>query len=197
MDAITAFLNPQLHEEVYMEQPEGFEVTNASGGRLYCRLRKSLYGLKQAPRTWYTEIDAFLIGTLGLTRSKEDPNLYIGVKTNIILLLWVDDILLFSPSKEAMQSMKAQLSSKYQMMDLGPIQQFLGIQVECNRKERTIRIHQRPYIESILKRFQMDNCNGVSTPMEPNIQYSRLTSLPLQIRDSTTKGQLGVSCTQC
>jgi hypothetical protein len=56
------------------------------------------------------------------------------------------------------------------MTDLRPVQQFLGIQIEWNRQKRTLRIHQQPYIESILKRFQMDNCNGVSTPMEPNLQ---------------------------
>jgi hypothetical protein len=75
MDVITAFLNPVLQEEVYMELPKG---ASASGGKLYCRLKKSLYGLKQAPRAWYEDIDAFLTGTLGLTRSKEDPNLYIS-----------------------------------------------------------------------------------------------------------------------
>ena len=173
MDVITAFLNPVLQEEVYMELPDGFQTStdaSASGGKLYCRLKKSLYGLKQAPRAWYEDIDAFLTDSLGLIRSKEDPNLYISQEANIILLLWVDDILIFSPNKEAVQSIKAKLSEKYRMSDLGPVQQFLGIQIERNRQIRTLRIHQKPYIESILKRFQMDSCNSVSTPMEANLQ---------------------------
>ena len=66
--------------------------------------------------------------------------------------------------------MKAKLSEKYRIADLGPVQQFLGIQIERNRQKRTLQMHQRPYIESILKRFQMDNCNGVSTPIEANLQ---------------------------
>jgi len=55
MDIVTAFLNPLLQEEVYMELPEGYTIPNGhtfpcvSGGRLICRLRKCLYGLKQAP----------------------------------------------------------------------------------------------------------------------------------------------------
>jgi hypothetical protein len=103
MDVITAFLNPVLQEEVYIELLEGFQSIDASAskGKLYCCLKKSLYGLKQALRAWYKDIDAFLTGTLGLTCSKEDPNLYISQEANIILLLWVDDILLFSPNKEA------------------------------------------------------------------------------------------------
>ena len=108
-----------LLEEVYMEQPKGFTILSASGGKLYYRLRKCLYSLKQAPRAWYEDIDAYLTGTLGLTRSQEDYNLYISTKANIILLLWVDDILLFSPSKEAIQKMKNHLRTKYKMSDLG------------------------------------------------------------------------------
>ena len=115
MDVITAFLNPALHEEVYIELPEGFQSTgaSASGGKLYCRLRKSLYRLKQAPQVQYKDIDAFLTSALSLTYSKEDPNLYISQEANIILLLQVDDILIFSPNKEAVRSIKAKLSEKY------------------------------------------------------------------------------------
>jgi hypothetical protein len=103
-----------------MELLEGCQSANTSR-RQYCRLRKSLYGLKQAPRAWYTDIDAYLTGILGLTRSKEDPNLYISQEANIILLLWVDDILLFSPDKKAIQSLKLKLAAKYQMQDLRPV----------------------------------------------------------------------------
>ena len=56
------------------------------------------------------------------------------------------------------------------MSDLGPVQQFLGIQVVRNRQTRSIHINQTPYIETVLKRFQMDNCNGVSTSLNPNSQ---------------------------
>jgi hypothetical protein len=56
------------------------------------------------------------------------------------------------------------------MSDLGPTQQYLGIQVVRDRHAKTIHINQTLYIEAVLKRFQMDNCNGVSTPMDPNSQ---------------------------
>lgn len=173
MDVVTAFLNPELQDEVYMELPEGYSLPDGhtlprtSGGKLICRLRKCLYGLKQAPRAWYSDIDAYL-SSIGFTRSEEDYNLYISKQ--VLLLLFVDDILLFSPKTEAIRSVKVLLQTKYQISDLGPVQQFLGIQVVRDRSIRTIHIHQAPYIESVLKRFQMDNCNGVSTPMDPNDQ---------------------------
>ena len=66
--------------------------------------------------------------------------------------------------------MKSQLSVKFKMTDLGLARQFLGIQIERNCQACTIRIHQKPYAESVLKRFGMEACNGVSTPMDPNVQ---------------------------
>ena len=126
MDVKTAFLNPLLQDEVYMELLEGYTIPRTSGGRVVCRLWKCLYGLKQAPRAWYIDIDAYL-SSLGFTRLEEDYNLYIS--KHVILLLFVDDILLFALSMDDIQAIKGLLSSKYQMTDIGPIQQFLGIQV--------------------------------------------------------------------
>ena len=57
MDVKTTFLNGVIEEEVYIEQPGGFETHEK---RNVCRLKKSLYGLKQAPRAWYGRIDSYL-----------------------------------------------------------------------------------------------------------------------------------------
>ena len=72
MDVKCAFLNGDLTEEIYMEQPQGF-VSNPS---FVCRLKKSLYGLKQAPRAWYAKIDGFLL-SLSFVRCKYVPNVYL------------------------------------------------------------------------------------------------------------------------
>ena len=51
LDVKTAFLNEDLKEEIYMDQPDGFQIKGQEGK--VCRLKKSLYGLKQSSRQWY------------------------------------------------------------------------------------------------------------------------------------------------
>jgi hypothetical protein len=93
MDVKTAFLNGVIEEEVYIEQPQGFEVEDRKSH--VCRLKKALYGLKQAPRAWNGHIDNFLT-SLGFTKSKADSILYFKIMNDepIILLLYVDDLFL-------------------------------------------------------------------------------------------------------
>ena len=93
MDVKTSFLNGVIEEEVYIEQPQGFEI---DGQKTHvCRLKKALYGLKQAPRAWYGRIDGFMM-SLGFTKSKAYSNIYYKVEDDgiMILLLYVDDLFL-------------------------------------------------------------------------------------------------------
>ena len=59
MDVKTAFLNEDLEEEMYLEQPEGFIVPGQE--QKVCRLIKSLYGLKQAPKQWHAKFDKVML----------------------------------------------------------------------------------------------------------------------------------------
>ena len=93
MDVKTAFLDGSIKEEVYVEQPLGFEVQDRDTH--VCRLKKALYGLKQAPRAWYERINIYLM-KLGFTTSEADPNLYFKVENDrpLIPILYVDDLFL-------------------------------------------------------------------------------------------------------
>ena len=94
LDAKTAFLHGDLEEEIYMQQPEGFEVKMKED--LVCKFKNSLYGLKQAPRQWYKKFESFMVGH-GYQRTTADYCVYFkrfpGEKL-IILLLYVDDMLI-------------------------------------------------------------------------------------------------------
>ena len=59
MDVKSEFLNGVLMEEVYIEQPLGYEKKGQE--HKVCKLKKALYGLKQAPRAWYSRIDSYLL----------------------------------------------------------------------------------------------------------------------------------------
>ena len=82
-----------IEEEVYIEQPQGFEVKDSVNH--VCKLKKDLYGLKQSPRAWYGRIHS-LLTSLGFTKSKVDPNLCHKVMDDepARLLLYVDDLFL-------------------------------------------------------------------------------------------------------
>ena len=105
MDVNTSFLNGVIEEEVYMEQPQGFEFEDRVNH--LCKLKKALYGLQQALKDWYSKIDSFFT-SLGFTKSKFDPNLYMKVMDDepIILLLYVDDIFLARNGKQITESKK-------------------------------------------------------------------------------------------
>jgi hypothetical protein len=98
MDVKTTFLNGEIEEEVYIEQPEGFVVHDEKSH--VCRLKKSLYGLKQTPRAWYENMDVFLM-ILGFSKSVVDPNLYYHIVGDVclILVLYVDDLLLIGSER--------------------------------------------------------------------------------------------------
>ena len=127
MDVKTTFLNGVVEEEVYVEQPLGFETHDRQSH--LCRLKKALYGLKQAPITWYGRIDSFLM-SLGFTKSKADPNLYYKVVDGdqVILLLYVDDLFLTGEEKLILDC-KRKFAVEFEMKDLHMIHYFLGLEV--------------------------------------------------------------------
>ena len=84
MDVKTTFLNGVMEEEMYIEQPEGFDIHQKKSH--VCRLKKALYGLNQAPRAWYDQINEYL-QQLGFVKSDTDPNLYYLMIENEPLVL--------------------------------------------------------------------------------------------------------------
>ena len=101
---------------------------------------------------WFKVIDRYL-RSKGLTRSNEDASLYIS--KDLIILIFVDDILLFSPSKERILEAKQWLLNEYKMMDLGDLKQFLEMQIFRDRKPKTTFVGQERYFQKVLERCRM------------------------------------------
>jgi hypothetical protein len=129
MDVKTTFLHGHLEEGIYMKQLEGYVVKGKK--ELVCKLKKSLYGLKQSPRMWYKKIDTYMLG-LHFIRSKEDHCVYFKLIGDhlIYLVLYVDDMLLIGNNKEIIQDVKNELSSKFDMKDLGSSNFILGMEIK-------------------------------------------------------------------
>ena len=166
VDVKTTFLNCVIKEEVYIEQPQGFEFEDR--GTQVCKLNKALYGLKQAPRSWYGRIDRFLT-RMGFTKSKFDPNIYMKIMDEepIILLLYVDDLFLTRNEKHIIES-KKKLAEEFKMKDIGLMHYFLGLEV-WQSPER-IFLNWGKYAIEILKRFDMLDCKAMATPMDTNLK---------------------------
>jgi len=125
IDVKTKFLNGVIKNEVYIEEPDGF-VVHEKKSHVF-RLKKALYGLKKASRAWYSRIDGYLT-ILGFTKSEADPKLYFMTFGNdsVILVLYVDDLFLTGLEKRILK-FKRELTSKFEMKNLGLLHYFLGL----------------------------------------------------------------------
>lgn len=151
IDVNNAFTESTLKHLIYMNAPPGVNVKQGE----YLRLLQSLYGLKQAAHDWYFTCNGVLI-KLGFVSSEADPCMYINKARQLIVLVYVDDISIVSPSKSQIQWFKTQFAKSFKIKDLGELQKILGIEVERDRPNRTIRLSQTTYIKKVLKGLDME-----------------------------------------
>ncbi|CAJ2639700.1 unnamed protein product [Trifolium pratense] len=170
LDVKSAFLNGDLQEEIYVEQPEGFAVQGGED-KVYL-LKKALYGLKQAPRAWYSKINDHLL-SIGFEKSLSESTLYVKHKgkNSLIISLYVDDLLVTGDDTRLVEEFKQEMMQAFEMTDLGLMTFFLGIEIKQN--ENDVFIYQKKYAKEILKKFQMEECKTVSTPMNQKEKLSK------------------------
>jgi len=173
LDVKIAFLHGALEEEIYMHQPQGYEVKGKE--KLLCKLKKSLYGLKQTPRQWYLKFDRFM-SEQGYTRCHSDHWVYLKRKNNgsyIIFLLYVDDMLVAGSNMQEINVLKKKLANSFAMKDLVAAKQILGMRITRDRKNCKLTLSQSEYIENVLKRFNMQNAKLVNIPLAIHFKLRR------------------------
>ena len=165
LDVKTAFLYGHLDEEIYMRQPEGYVLEGRENE--VCRLIKSIYGLKQAPRAWNIELNDAISG-YGLIRSQEDQCLYYRRQGEdwLAALFFVDDAFICGTSQTAIEDFANHLKKKFEIRIL-PAERFLGLTINRNRNKKELSISQPDYVDSLIKKFRMENCHPRGTPAEP------------------------------
>ncbi|CAL2265083.1 unnamed protein product [Prunus armeniaca] len=147
LDVKSAFQHGELSEEVFVQQPQGYEKKGEEH-KVY-KLNKALYGLKQAPRAWYSKIEAYFAKegfekcycehTL-LTKSNEGGKL-------LIVSLYVDDLIFTGNDMSMCEEFKKSMMLEFDMSDLGKMRYFLGVEVLQNSDG--IYVSQRKYAHEV------------------------------------------------
>jgi len=176
LDVKNAFLNGELSEEVYMQPPPRYSVSEG----MICRLRRSLYGLKQAPRAWFQRF-ASVVTAAVFSASTHDLALFVHTSSRgrTLLLLYVDDMIITGDDSEYIAFVKACLSEQFLMSDLGPLRYFLGIEVSST--PHGFYLSQEKYIQDLLDRASLTDHRTVKTPMELNVHLCATDRSPLLI----------------
>ena len=189
MDVVTAFLNGQLEEEIYMEQPEGYIKPGQE--HLVCKLKKSIYGLKQSPRCWSKAFTEFMM-EIGFKQSTSDPCVFVRSKKELeILAVYVDDLILITESTESMNELKVSLKERYKMKDMGELSYILGISVIQDKEKNCVILHQKHYIEAILQKYGMDNAKPVATPADANVKLRKSDGVSKPVDQHTYQSMVG------
>jgi hypothetical protein len=130
-------------------------------------LHKALYGLKQAPRAWYERLRDFLIEA-GFKIGRVDNTLFIKIINNELFIyqIYVDDIIFGSTNLKVCKDFSDPMTREFEMSMIGELNFFLGFQIK-QLMEGTF-IHQEKYTNDILKKFKMDDCKPIKTPMPIN-----------------------------
>jgi hypothetical protein len=173
LDVKTTFLHGDLEEEIYMHQPQGYEVKGKDN--LVCKLKKSLYGLKQALRQWYLKFDRFMIEQ-SYSRCHSDHCVYFKKLENgsyIILLLHVDEMFVPVSNMQDINLLKKKLANSFVMKDLGAEKKILGMRITRDGKNRKLTLSQGEYIEKVLERFRMQNEKPISTPLASHFKLTK------------------------
>ena len=169
MDVKTAYLHAPIDEEIFLEQPQGFENISETGENLVYKLKKSIYGLKQSGRNWYKLLNDHLEENY-FVRNESDHCVYRKQTDSetIIVLIWVDDFIIAASNNYLLNSFKDTMKSTFKMKDLGKMTCFLGIEFE--QEENKIKMSQEKYILKMLEKFGMSECKARSTPCELKVE---------------------------
>ena len=134
MDVKIIFLNGDLKEDVYMDQPEGFAIKGQE--QKVCELVKYLYGLKQAPQAWYEKLIEHILKLNYKHFNLDDATLFVKKVGRLVvyLVVYVDDLLIIGNNDDYIVSIKRELKKVFDMIDLGLLHYYLGIEVDKKPK---------------------------------------------------------------
>jgi len=182
LDVNNAFLHGDLHEDIYMQLPQGLL---SSAPNAVCKLNKSLYGLKQASRQWYAKLVEVLFSK-GYKHSENDYSLFFKKtsESSIFVAVYVDDILITGSNEAEIFDLKLYLDTTFKIKDLGFVSYFLGLEVL--QSSHGLILTQRKFTMDLLQEFDCAHCSAVVAPLDYTFKLQQnegdLYSEPAQYR---------------
>jgi hypothetical protein len=176
IDVSNAFLHGSLSEKVYMAQPLGF--VHQQYPTAVCLLKKALYGLKQAPRAWFSRLSSHLL-EFGFSISSADSSLFLlkSAHVQLMVLVYVDDLILTGSSHVALDDLLRSLSAAFPIKDLGPLSDFLGMEV--TKYDVGLHLSQHRYITDLLHKTNMTQAKPLTSPMAASTSLSKFAGITL------------------
>jgi len=167
MDVKIAFLNGELDEEIYMENPKVFVLVGNE--KKVSRLAKSLYGPKQAPKQWNEHLNGIILAN-GFTHNNANKCIYSkftkGYK--VIICFCVDDLLIFDTNLEEIQETNKYLASQFKMKDMQEMDTIVGIKVK--KHSGGYALNQSHYISKVLYKFKHLKIKDANTPYDTSVK---------------------------
>ena len=168
IDMISAFTQGNIDTNIYIKQPLGYIDPNKPDYVL--QLNKALYGLKQSARIWYYTLKEILVTKLGFTSLISENSIFINRELNIIISLYVDDLAIIGPSLNTIKPFIKELTKYFKLKDLGPIRDYLGVEVNYDLSKGILKLSQTKYLTKVLERFDISNKNPKYTPLKASIR---------------------------
>jgi hypothetical protein len=181
INVITTFLYEFLNDIVYIVQSTMYKMRDDR----VCYLRKTLYELKQSLKIWYDIIHDYL-KKLEFKRIELNHEVFIFFDTEIIVTVYVNDLLLFESDIKEIRRIQNELNSRFQMTDLRELSHYLEIKIIISSDRNVITLKQRIYMKKVLTQFEMIDCNLVLISMKIKIINS-LISINKKINLLNTK----------
>jgi hypothetical protein len=164
LDVKTAFQYGEVDEDIFIMPPRDVKVKE---GKVW-KLKKALYGLKQAARQWHLKLRDQLIRKGGYQYLCSDECLYVKMESkgvSAFIGVFVDDIVVIG-KPESLAFIKEILSEQFDINELGPLTWYLGMRLL--KQDGIWSLDQEQYTDNMLKKYQMEDCKALATPMVEN-----------------------------
>ena len=167
IDFVAAFLNSIVSEDLYMKAPDGWEIEPGN----VLKLEKSLYGLKQSGRNWRNLIHEYLIKIEKFQVCLSEHCVYTKNGNEILLILYVDDMIISSKRKEDSDGLITRLKEQFDIGEEGPLNWYLGMAIDD--KGTSIKLSQRDYVDKMLTKYHYEDMSTEETPMIEKYQIDK------------------------